>query len=373
MRLHIVPDEKVINRSVDAFNEVFPGENIFIVLLKGKRTFLQYVQTKDNVLYLKYNTNIFWKTIGDLKRYDSVIIHFFSAESIDFVNSINHPKIYWIEWGADLYSGLLEYKGYQLYSDYKILWRISNKKIPFNIYNLLYKIQLRKNTHKLLRAVKKIRYFVPDSMYDEYPLLLSYYPELSHLEYKDFFYYPIDEVLGTELYDSVTNGTNIIVGNSASPTGNHLSVFDKLRNLNLGEKKILVPLSYGNIKYSNYISRIGDEYFGSKIETIRDFMPLEDYNKFLLSASVFIYGNWRQEAVGNILIALFIGGKVFLDEKNPLLKFYRDRGLIIFSLEELNENILNEQLSLSDIEKNRGILKELYSKERLHQLIKLNF
>ena len=41
---------------------------------------------------------------------------------------------------------------------------------------------------------------------------------------------------------------------------------------------------------------------------------------FLLSADVFIYGNWRQEAVGNILIALFIGGKVFLDEKNPLLK-----------------------------------------------------
>ena len=72
------------------------------------------------------------------------------------------------------------------------------------------------------------------------------------------------------------------------------------------------------MNYANYISKVGEQYFGRKFNAIRDFMPLEEYNKFLLSADVFIYGNWRQEAVGNILIALFIGGKVFLDEKNPL-------------------------------------------------------
>ena len=83
------------------------------------------------------------------------------------------------------------------------------------------------------------------------------------------------------------------------------------------------------MNYANYISKVGEQYFGRKFNAIRDFMPLEEYNKFLLSADVFIYGNWRQEAVGNILIALFIGGKVFLDEKNPLLKFYKDKGLVI--------------------------------------------
>lgn len=37
MRLHIVPDEKVINRCIDAFNSVFPDENVFIVFLNDEK------------------------------------------------------------------------------------------------------------------------------------------------------------------------------------------------------------------------------------------------------------------------------------------------------------------------------------------------
>lgn len=373
MRLHIVPDEKVINRCIDAFNSVFPDENVFIVFLNDEKSLPQYVQKKNQVFYVKFGSSIFWNIIGDVNKYAAIIIHFFTTDSIRFVNSINHSKIYWIEWGADLYSGLLENRGYQLYADRKILWRISTKKIPYRLYQLLYKMKLCKKTHELLHAVKKVHYFVPDSMYDEYPLLLSYYPELSHLEYKDFFYYPIDEILSDELYCSITKGNNIIIGNSSSPTGNHLSIFERLKMLGVNDKKIFVPLSYGNMNYANYISKVGEQYFGRKFNAIRDFMSLEEYNKFLLSADVFIYGNWRQEAVGNILIALFIGGKVFLDEKNPLLKFYKDKGLVIFGLNELTVGSIINQLSSNEIANNRKILNNIYSKERLYYLIKSNF
>ena len=143
--------------------------------------------------------------------------------------------------------------------------------------------------------------------------------------------------------------------------------------LGVFDKKIFVPLSYGNMNYANYISKVGEQYFGRKFNAIRDFMPLEEYNKFLLSADVFIYGNWRQEAVGNILIALFIGGKVFLDEKNPLLKFYKDKGLVIFGLNELTVGSIINQLSSNEIANNRKKLNNIYSKERLYYLIKSNF
>ncbi len=46
MRLHIVPDEKVINRCIDAFNSVFPDENVFIVFLNDEKSLPQYVQKK---------------------------------------------------------------------------------------------------------------------------------------------------------------------------------------------------------------------------------------------------------------------------------------------------------------------------------------
>ena len=49
MRLHIVPDEKVINRCIDAFNSVFPDENVFIVFLNDEKSLPQYVQKKNQV------------------------------------------------------------------------------------------------------------------------------------------------------------------------------------------------------------------------------------------------------------------------------------------------------------------------------------
>lgn len=374
MRLHIVPDEKVINRAIKAFDSVFPGENVFIVILRDGNVQPRYVKVQKNVYFSVYGEETFWNIVDDVNRYAAIIIHFFTSESIKFVLSINHPNIYWIAWGADLYSGLLEDRGFQLYADRKILWRISPKKIPYLLYSLLYKISLYKRAHNMCKAVKKVHYFVPDSMYDEYPLLLSYYPEFAHLEYKDFFYYPIDEILGSTLYLSITKGNNVIVGNSSSPSGNHVLVFQKLKERDiLHDRKVLVPLSYGNMRYADYVMEKGRQYLGDKFIAVRNFMPLEEYNRFLLSANIFIYGNWRQEAVGNILIALFIGGKVFLEERNPLFDFYKSQGLVIFGMSELIEKQCLFPLSEEDVATNRRILEELYSKKRLYRLIKENF
>ena len=108
-------------------------------------------------------------------------------------------------------------------------------------------------------------------------------------------------------------------------------------------------------------------------KVVKNFLLLDDYNQLLLSANIFIYGNWRQEAVGNILIALYLGGKVFLDKRNPLLNFYKSLGLTLFDIEELSDEHLNSKLSSETINDNRKILKQFYSKERLISLIRENF
>lgn len=374
MRLHIVPDEKVINRSIELFEEVFPDENTFIVLVcKGLRSPKYVKKDFGNVLFLEYDTKLFWNAVGDINRYQSIIIHFLSGDSVNFLNRIKHHNIYWIAWGADLYSGLLEERGYKLYESVDILWRISKWKIPYFIYKLVYKIRRKINTDKMLTGAKKVHYFVPDSMYDEYPLLLSYYPELAHLEYRDFFYYPIDDILGEDLINTTSIGRSVIIGNSSSPTGNHLSVISYLRNFSLGDKDIIVPLSYGNKSYAALVEQEGMYAFGKNFKVVKNFLLLDDYNQLLLSANIFIYGNWRQEAVGNILIALYLGGKVFLDKRNPLLNFYKSLGLTLFDIEELSDEHLNSKLSSETINDNRKILKQFYSKERLISLIRENF
>jgi 4-alpha-L-fucosyltransferase (Fuc4NAc transferase). len=367
MRLHILPDEKIINRTIELFERVFPNENKYIILLWDSANKAKHVEKQnDQVFFLIFDSDEFWKVIGNINNYDSVIVHYLSILSAKFINRIQHPEIYWIEWGGDLYNTFLNFKGFKLYSDEKLINTTCYENIPLFFYKIFKYFQQKRLMKVLYPAVLKVKYFVPDSMYDEYPLLLDFYPEFSHLEYREFFYYPIDEILGKTLINKNCESDSIIVGNSASFTGNHLEVLEKLQQLDI-QNKIIVPLSYnGNEKYKNIIVSYGNDNFGKNFKPITNYLALDEYNKILMSASTFIYGSYRQEAVGNILIALYIGGKVYLHSRNPLLKFYKSLGLIIFSLEELTSENLKIRMTEENILKNKRILLEKYSlKENL--------
>lgn len=374
MRLHLMPDEKIINRTIDLFEDVYPKDNKYIILSWNESNTGKYVEKKnDNIFIVNIENENFWETVGPVDSYESIVIHFLSTQSASFLNKIHHPKVYWIEWGGDLYDTFLDYKGFKLYRNEKFIFKVLYGNFPYFLYKFAKKIKRIKLMKSLQKAVTKVTYFVPDSMYDEYPLFLSYYPEFSHLEYKEFFYYPIDEILGSELMNQKCCADSIIVGNSCSFTGNHIDVLKKLRDIQV-TNNIVLPLSYGgNIKYQNIIINYGEKYFGNNFSPLTEFLSLKEYNNILVNAGFYIYGNLRQEAVGNILIALYLGGKVFLDITNPLLNFYKNLGLIIFSLDDLTKETLTERLTDKDVNINRNILLEQYSLNRLKELVKINF
>lgn len=371
MRLHILPDEKIINRTIETFEHVFPNENKYVIIsLKG---FCRYVtQTNLNITVVKPNSPAFWKAIGNTEDYDSIIIHLMTAYAAKFINKIDHPSIYWIEWGVDLFDNMLEPRGFKMYYNESIMYSYVHKSIKGWLAHKYLKFLFPSRSVK--RAIKKVHYFVPDSMYDEYPLLLKYYPQYDHLEYKEFFYYPIDQVLDANLRTEYCHGSNIIVGNSGSFTGNHFEVINILSKINLGDRKVKFPLCYGGSEqYRNDIIKEGEQKLGDKFKALTEYMPLQEYNQYLLDASYYIYNNYRQEAVGNILVALYFGGKVFLSDNSPLLKFYKRLGLIIYPVSSLSEYNLNHPLDDKSIQKNRKIIESHYSLDRLYSLVKQNF
>lgn len=369
MRLHLAHNEKIIERCINNFEEVFPGENKWIIL---NTTGKDYVQNHRNVVKCNPDSKCFWENLGKISQYDKIIIHYLSSDIARFICKISHPSIYWIEWGGDLYNGLLSRRGFQLYYDKDIEWKILGHRMPKFLFNMYWGINSWKSNKLFMRAIKKIRYFVPDSMYDEYPLLMNYYPELNHLQYRGFFYYPIDEVLGENYNSRYSKDKNIIVGNSASLTGNHSEVFQLLSNLDLFNRKVIVPLSYGPKLYVDYVVERGEKLLQDRFEPIVNYMSLQDYNTLLESANIFIYNNYRQEAVGNILVALYLGGKVFLNKRNPLLKFYKSIGLHLFEIDDLYAPDAFASLSSDSIEENRSLLMKTYSRERLLTLIRTN-
>ena len=109
MILHLVHDEKIINRTIAIFEEVNPHQNIFVVFTRHQ---LKYVNKQDNVILFKD----FEKKYSS-KDFSSVIVHFLNSRKIRFINKYIDKKlpIYWIIWGNDLYNKLLYPKGFELY------------------------------------------------------------------------------------------------------------------------------------------------------------------------------------------------------------------------------------------------------------------
>lgn len=365
-------DEKVIDRIILYFEEALRESQRFIILLANSESEIKYVKSKNknNVYFLKYNTKDFWAKVGDVKQYSNIIIHNLCDTKVKFINSINHKSISWIMWGADLYNLLLQHRGYILYKNDGFEDILNSKKTLKILLKPIIKIKKNILIKQRIEAIKKVSLFLGNNI--EYNILLSYYPEFSHLQKKEFFFYPIDDVI-QNINPCYENKNNLIIGNSASPTGNHVYVINKIKNILPKDINVIVPLNYGNTKYKNYILTIGNNILGNKFKPLEDFLPLDQYNKLLSTSNIFIYGNLRQEAFGNIIIALYLGGKVFLDKANPLYNLLTTLGVKVFNIESIESNDIINNLETNIIAKNREILLKTYNKDNLIKLIKTTY
>jgi len=368
MILHLFDDEKVVERCISFFDEALPGQNVFLVkIIKTPK----YVKPATNIVFINSESQSLDINIKDV---DKVVIHLLNQWKIDFINYYKlYPKqIYWSVWGHDMYNSLLAYLGYSIYYE------------PFFI-NTYFKDQVLAIMgrlgvlHPILRKRisfirKRISFLITSS--EEFYLQKKYLGKNlpASLVEHTFIYYSIDDILGDKLKGATLSGSMIMVGNSCSFSNNHSYAFKFLSKLDLTGRKVFVPLSYGgNSRYQSHIINTGKKLFKDSFYPLTVFIPLEDYNKYLLKSSVCIYGNWRQEAVGNILVSLYLGAKVFLSEKSPLLAEYRKMGLHVYTLEKITQYELDNPLTIEHMKNNRDIIYGLMNRQAIVNKIKSVF
>jgi hypothetical protein len=161
-------------------------------------------------------------------------------------------------------------------------------------------------------------------------------------------------------------GDNILVGNSATATGNHFDMFEHIRKSGLAGRKIICPLNYGYEDYRLRVVARGKELFREDFVPICERMELQDYLKILASCSFAVMGHIRQQAGGNIFAMLNLGAKVFLDTRNPWYKFFKKEDAFIYSLSEA-EREAGSRLDAGQIERNREILGKHWGREAIRR------
>lgn len=378
MILHLVPDEKVVPRAIEQFEKVSPNNNFFICF-KNKNLLARFVKESHNVVY---EHNYQFKDCN-LSSITLVCIHFLDGPKLKFYykHKLNRKTTLVILWGADVFNSYLLNRGFDIYSDNNSYLldhvRYHTEGVP-KVLKPIVKISKIFRAYiqdKKERQVDELKgkFFTNDVDYMNASVgqykLLSRTVQMNRLKgFVEYTYYPIEVILG-ELKGLWCYGNNIMIGNSASFTNNHEYVYEYISNLDLRNFTVTIPMNYGgNILYNEIISSKFEHMSGCSI--VKEFLPLNEYNKLMLKTSTFIYGNFRGEATGNILIALYLGGKVYMSRKSPLYEDLLGKGFVIFELETI-QNTFNDTLSNIDKINNRQIALTNYSAEKNEEYVRI--
>ena len=361
--LHLASDEKFIDAAIYIFEKAFPGRNHFVIPMSKYNRKLVYVKTLENIEIVPFGRNLISFLLDLTQRYDCIILHGITElNSTVFLLSGDKHKFVGILWGAELYTK-------ESFNDRSFLGGLTSaiklpdgkvspgRKVKDNLRRFLYhRIIMIEGSVNL--AASELSYFgVP--YYEEFEFFSIHKILSSECRFIPFTYYPL-EYLIKGVKNLTVSGNDILVGNSANYSNNHLEAFRKIEEIGMGARKIVVPLSYGDLQYGKFIYSKGVELFQSNFIPIRNFVPLNDYIRELQGCGIVIMNHFRQQAVGTVFSMLWLGSKVYLSETNTLFHYLRRTGIHIFSIEkELNVENQNvfDNLSEPEIKENRMILE----------------
>ena len=354
MNLHIVPDSKFINTFSANLNELgLLSKNRLIVASKKQ---VKYVE--GNFPRAPLYSSTFKSICGDTMQYEAVYIHLFSPLMYRWVATNSFRQLNWMVWGADLYNlpgiktdfyGAITKREYSSRGKHLAEW--------------LYLLKvLITNSHFKEKAYAKIDN-VLTWMTTEYSFAKSNIPSL-RADHKFFFYenqipYQKLDERSADAKEANKNVPLIIVGNSGYPTNNHLDAIDYMEKHNV-KADLCIPVSYGDKRYIAFLKRRLATYSNGTINFVEKYMDFDEYLNLLSSADAFIMNSIRPQGYGNVLMMLYMGKPVFMNERNISAPDLKKNGI------ETNDwSEMNSILSIKPPLQNKEAIANLLSHSRL--------
>lgn len=366
--LHITTDNKFISHALTTFESVYPDQNTVWMLDKSSET--NAANNKCNEFFsLKQALSPFF--LRRLKEFDLVVLHSLIVNWYPLiVFAPKGTKFAWLGWGFDYYYYVYDNPNDLLLKETLTLKEgLSEvKKEKIKIKGLV-KPPLRLLLNNIIKplALKRITSFSP-VLKEDYDLVRNTKTIPSLPNFMPWNYGSLQENLIKNFIGQRVTGNCILVGNSASLTNNHIEIFELLSQIKLLDSvKVITPLSYGDELYKNKIIEMGRTVLNTNFQPVADFMPIDEYITLIKQCGYVIMNHKRQQAVGNIIIMLYLGARVFLREDNPTYIMLKTEGAILSTVQELElcPKLLETPLTEEEILKNIEVLYKHWSKEAI--------
>lgn len=356
MILHFLTDDKFADYAIRQFSTP-EMQSEFICLDTARRM---------NLVELRNEVHVMWPYGGEfaafldnnLSKYSAIILHGmhwggWQKEILKRVPA--NVKVAWMFWGGEIY-GRHDIGEHFLAPITSMVCRI-------------------RAMHKSVDEKKDYSWELPIELYQRIDVCLT--DEKEEYEYAKRFlgnkmtymwynYYTLEEMMGA-LYNERCCGKNIIIGNSATDSCNYWDVLLRLKRLRIGDRKIVLPLSYGAQWISKTVSKFSRILYPKNTMPLLDFMPRDEYNEVLLGCNTMIMGHYHPQAQGNIIAGLWLGMRVYLSERNMTYHYFKRIGCVVYSIESELKKYGYAPMEEKDVEQNRAVLKQWYSKEEMHK------
>jgi hypothetical protein len=375
--VHLATDEKFVPLAQSLFEEAFPGQSRYLIA-KAPRGARRYVAPAPEVSHhgsLRFRTR--W--IGlEFAAADCVVVHKMSSQLAPALRYVRPDcLVVWISGGGD-YMQLLEPRlgDLLLPRTADLLRRAPDTPRSGGLRMLWARLRTwgRARPPRIVPALPKPpavvsvahRIDVFSANPADAALLRDALPSLrARLHVIPSF--TVEDVFTAGALAMA--GPDLLLGNSATPTNNHLEALELLCGRLPPGGRVVAPLSYGkaSMGYASAVAEAGRAVLGDRFDPLTDWMPIEAYNTRIAGCGFVFMNHRRQQAVGNISAAFYRGASVYMRRENPLYGFFAGLGLTLQAIETLEADAAAPLVALTAEQQrhNRLAIEARYGRERV--------
>lgn len=368
MNYHFFIDEKFVNDFVaDALQ--IDSDQVFIAVSSRPLRFI----TNPAVLYFKNHESELIPIVEKITDKDSVYVHWFTIPIMQLIDKLpTSTAVYLMFYGGDFFESGFPLGKNRVLDNF--LFDPLTREYHQNLYTLNTKNYLqerlekaiatgnRKNMlHTWLQNIQLRRRWLKGYLFEQEwqarKRFLNRITAVCHWNHFDiklleqlyavklnqrYFIYNVGLQNVEHTGQRIEKETcTIWLGNSDTPTNNHLDALKALSHFQHEDIEIICPLNYGNKSYGDLIEKTGKQLFGEKFVALRDYLDRDTYYNLMDKTNVAVMFHNRGQAGGNVLAFLKKGIKVYMKTESSIYLYLSELGLTLHPANEIRNESFN--------------------------------
>ncbi len=339
--LHIVFDGILFDGVSNRFDQMEGYRNIYLLNTFGQISSFKFIKLSSKVTVAKDEEE--WGKFISNSKIDFIYIHGLWSNSTKAVRYISDNAIViWWCYGMEIYEnslGIAPILPMRIYKT-RTFWLWQKKNISIHrfmsnyiayffptIYNFIMRLKYPQETKDIYKMLKRVDYlFTPlENEYDELR------KRNKIIKAKPFRLYSWQTPCESPIQHSRPG--EILIDHSAVLSNNHTDIFHALRKIDVKERTLNIPISYGDDFMKQKIKTY-ESFNGSNTLFLESPIPFKDYQEMIRKCTHAIFGGIRQTGLGNIYLCLRNGVKIFMFKDSITYKYLTKTGYYVFSIED---------------------------------------